>query len=480
MWFLTIESIALLAVATALGLFAGWLVWGGKPAGSLAQAAMASLPGSIPASLSESQSNEAQSNVPDLAALMADDPDEPNEFIVSSRSVVPAGDTWLRPDEIDPGAVSGVVGDELALESDSSLVTQSDLGTRSLLEPHLSAEAPRRGDDEAQGPAHSEVVRSLEQTAAGLRSEIEQLSTQLESREADVVRLKAKLRKAVEEIEKRTALAQAARAELVDHQQLVAQSLASPAAAQPAGQQAGLEVEAQHDDFAPVGTRFTAAEIDELIQAKTASLQIQTSQLERRTALIQSRAEEAEARVVALKAEAAQQQAENEAALAKADREAADRILALEVDLASARQRTNLATQELMGFGSEISLIRDTNAKHLQSVHETMRELQHRLDTTKAALAGRSISSIKPASSPAETHDLPSSSLMILPGMTSSVVDSLAEIGITTLHDVASWTTEDVDHIQSLLPEDPETVERNGWVAAAQRFVDEASLPVEA
>jgi predicted flap endonuclease-1-like 5' DNA nuclease len=480
MWFLTIESIALLAVATALGLFAGWLVWGGKPAASLVQAAKAALPGSTLASVSEGQSNEAHSNVPDLAALMADDPDEPNEFIVSSRSAVPAGDTWLRPDEIDPGAVTGVVGDELALESDSSLGTQLALGTQSLLEPHLSVEASRSGDEKAQGPAHSEVVRSLEQTADGLRREIEQLSTQLESREADVVRLKAKLRKAVEEIEKRTALAQAARAELVDHQQRVAQSLASRAAAQPAGQQARSEVDAQHDDFAPVGTRFTAAEIDELIQAKTASLQIQTSQLERRTALIQSRAEEAEARVVALKAEAAQQQAETEAALAKAEREAADRILALEVDLASARQRTNLATQELMGFGSEISLIRDTNAKHLQSVHETMRDLQHRLDTTKAALAGRSISSMKPASSPQESHDLPSLSLMILPGMTASVVDSLAELGITTLHDVASWTNEDVDHIQSLLPEDPEIVERNGWVAAAQRFVHESSLPVEA
>jgi predicted flap endonuclease-1-like 5' DNA nuclease len=237
-------------------------------------------------------------------------------------------------------------------------------------------------------------------------------------------------------------------------------------------------VAAHHgDDFAPAGTRFTPAEIDELVQARTASLLIQTSQLERRTALIQSRAEEAEARVVALKAEAAQHQFDSEAAFAKAEREAADRILALEVDLASARQRTNVATQELMGFGSEISAIRDTNAKHLQSVHETMRDLQHRLDTTKAALAGRSM----PAAKPSSLLENPSSSspLMALPGMTALVVDSLSELGISTLEDVASWTDEDVDHIQSLLPEDPEIVERNGWVTAAQRALSSLSASTE-
>jgi predicted flap endonuclease-1-like 5' DNA nuclease len=486
-WFLTIESIALLAVATTLGLFAGWLVWGGKPAVSLAKAAPVSSQPSTPATLAEGATATVESKVPDLAALMADDPDGHDEFIMpkvpntftsrnssttsttSSTSGGTTGDTWLTPDEIDPGAAKSLAGNQIALETQPSS-----------LESYLSAETARMGDQPTESTVDPEAIRSLEIVAAQLRSEIEQLSAQLETREADVVRLKAKLRKAVEEIEKRTALAQAARAELVDHQQRLAQSVAASAAAESNVAPAGLSALVEHDDFAPVGTRFTSAEIDELIQAKTASLQIQTSQLERRTALIQSRAEEAEARVVALKAEAAQQQAETEAALAKAEREAADRILALEVDLASARQRANLASQELMGFGSEISVIRDTNAKHLQSVHETMRDLQHRLDTTKAALAGRSVSALKPASSPTGADALPSASLMILPGMTTAIVDSLAELGIVSLDDVASWTNEDVDHIQSLLPEDPEIVQRNGWVTAALRLVHEASISSEA
>lgn len=467
MWFLTIESIALLAVATTLGLFAGWLVWGGKPALSLAQVAQPS----TPASFGSAQSEPAESNVSEVEPFSGNDT---AGSIDSNKAEGLTGDTRLSPEEIDAGAFETLVEDELGVETRPPL-----------LESYVSDETETKtktgnrlvGSDES---TNSEVVRSLELVASQLRTEIDHLSTQLENREADVVRLKAKLRKAVEEIEKRTALAQAARAELVDHQQRLAQNFTLSEPNVVPALQFALTAPEEHDDFAPAGTRFTPAEIDELIQAKTASLLIQTSQLERKTALIQSRAEEAEARVVALKAEAAQHQVESEAAFAKAEHDAADRILALEVDLASARQRTNMATQELMGFGSEISAIRDTNAKHLLSVHETMRELQHRLDTTKAALAGRSISALKPATNVSVDTPSSGSSLMILPGMTALLVDCLAELGISTLEDVASWTKEDVDHIQSLLPEDPEIVDRNGWVTVAQRSLEELSPSPEA
>ncbi len=463
MWFLTIESIALLAVATTLGLFAGWLVWGGKPAVISARA-----PNSAAASLTIAPQALAEPLDPELGTVIDQRDGEPMDPPTMGRLT---SDTRLSPDEIDPGAIEALAESEFGLEAPQGFpgpYRSAPSADETVLDL-LGSSLPDTQDVSAfPSVASSNSVRLLELEAAQLREELDQLSARLETREADVVRLKAKLRKAVEEIEKRTALAQAARAELVEHQQRLAQSQVATS----------TNEGSERDDFAPVGTRFTSAEIDELVQARTASLQIQTSQLERRTALIQSRAEEAEARVVALKAEAARQQAETDAAFAKAEQESADRILALEVDLASARQRTNMATQELMGFGTEISAIRDTNAKHLQSVHETMRDLQHRLDTAKAALAGRSISAVKSATVPATTS-LSDSTLMVLPGMTVSVVDSLAELGIFTLADVASWTNEDVDHIQSLLPENPDIVERNGWVAVAQRSLREPSSQSE-
>jgi predicted flap endonuclease-1-like 5' DNA nuclease len=449
-WFLTIESIALLAVATTLGLFAGWLVWGGKPAASSAQAGKSA--SSTPLISIDSPLHEAS-----IDASTSAEPTV-NKTNNLTNGVEP-DDTWLKPEEIDPGANLSFGQEARTLHTE----TADDQSSFQLVGQR----------DHAAELERSESLRSLELVATNLRSEMEQLSFQLETREADVVRLKAKLRKAVEEIEKRTALAQAVRAELADYQQRLSQSLASSEVNPRSSEFAPAH---EHDDFAPGGTRFTPDEIDELVQARTASLQIQTSQLERRTALIQSRAEEAEARVVALKAEAAQKHEEAEAALAKAEQEATDRILALEIDLASARQRTNLATQELMEFGSEISAIRDTNAKHLQSVHETMRDLQLRLDTTKAALSGRSLSPRKSSVNAIAPVSLHGSALMVLPGMSALVVDSLAELGVSTLEDVASWTQDDVDHIQSLLPEDPGVIERNGWVAAARRSLSEVSL----
>jgi predicted flap endonuclease-1-like 5' DNA nuclease len=484
-WFLTIESIALLVVATTLGLFAGWLVWGGKPAVLAAKVAESSAAQSSVATLAEAD-ERSQGEFGELDADWVVDSVEATRSDTLKARVADRQETVgtrLSAEEIDPEAFGSS-----ALGSTSLATEGSEAGQTPELDYRAFVAAQSRQPESDQlesggtrseaemGPAS--ITESLELVASQLRGEVDQLSAQLETREADVVRLKAKLRKAVEEIEKRTALAQAARAELAEHQRMV-QSLASaqanPTVRSDVSANAVLpSASRDDDDFAPAGTRFTPAEIDELVQARTASLLIQTSQLERRTALIQSRAEEAEARVVALKAEAAQHQSEHDEVLAKAEREAADRILALEVDLASARQRTTMATQELMGFGSEISAIRDTNAKHLQSVHETMRDLQHRLDTAKAALAGRSIPAPKPSSLMAE-HPSSSSVLMALPGMSSMLVDSLAELGISTLEDVASWTDEDVDHIQSLLPEDPEIVERNGWVAAAQRSLSSRS-----
>ncbi len=486
MWFLTIESIALLVVATTLGLFAGWLVWGGKPTVLATKVAESSAAQSSVATLTDVD-ERSQGELDEL------DEDWAVNRIEATRSKI------LKAEEADPNETVGarLSAEEIDPEAfETPALDSVGVAKTEVLEASQTPELDYRAFVEAQSrqPESVEisggtrsasemelgtsVERSRELVVSQLRGEVDQLSTQLETREADVVRLKAKLRKAVEEIEKRTALAQAARAELAEHQRMV-QSLASAQAnltassngSNDAVQPAPSRVD---DDFAPAGTRFTPAEIDELVQARTASLLIQTSQLERRTALIQSRAEEAEARVVALKAEAAQHQSDYDIVLAKAEREAADRILALEVDLASARQRTTVATQELMGFGSEISAIRDTNAKHLQSVHDTMRDLQHRLDTTKAALAGRSAPVPKPSSLMMENPSS-GSALMGLPGMTSVLVESLAELGIATLEDVASWTGEDVDHIQSLLPEDPEIVERNAWVAAAQRLLSSTS-----
>ena len=515
MWFLTIESIALLVVATTLGLFSGWLVWGGKPA--LVSAPVvedtsafeadfvdpAAFDTSADLVVDEQGFDEASQSIAShksgahFAGLLADatddqDVDEFSHLLEGKELGVAAR---LSPAEIDPGAIESVVENEWGIHPSSSNAIGSlgsDTGflsdqTVASALTSLSAENSVAADstdlvsfDADQAVTGTAMSEQAKRRITGLEIDLEAIAERLKTREEDVVRLKAKLRKAVEEIEKRTAGAQAARAELLDYQEQIARDLAAkPVEIEPSN----AASRDGHDDFAPSGTRFTTVEIDELVQARTASLLILTSQLERRTALIQSRAEEAESRVVALKAEAAEYQQETEAALAKAEHDATNRILALEVDLASARQRTNIATRELMGFGSEIAAVRETNAKHLQVVHETMRDLQHRLDATKAALAGRSIAPSTPSSPSAFVSGLVNSrgtSLLALPAMTSTLVDSLAELGVTSLEDVASWTAEDISQIQSWLPEDPEIVERNGWVAVAQLALRENTAPTEA
>ena len=485
MWFLTIESIALLAIATTLGLFSGWLVWGGRPAVIAATPAMYSsalvpIPSVSDLTPSDDDEDDFDAAFPAARILEAAKAEKARKLHEAAR---------LTAAEIDPESAALALEDSVLETAQDSPKLADEAQDAFGSQPHV--DQPRGGNSEAHAwsalraeqPTQLEtkftnVTNTAQLRLAELETDLADINERLATREADVVRLKAKLRKAVEEIEKRTALAQTARAELVDYQQRLAQR-DHESSFRP---QQALAADSANDDFGPTGTRFTPAEIDELVQARTASLHIQTSQLERRTALIQSRAEEAEALVVALKAEAAHHQVEAESILAKAEHDANNRILALEVDLASARQRTNMATQELMGFGSEISAIRDTNAKHLQSVHETMQDLQHRLDTTKAALAGRSISSVKAPDAEAPMSDssgLESSSLLVLPGTTATLVEALGELGITSLADVAVWTAEDVKHIQSLLPEDPEVVERNGWVLEAQRRLRETSAPTE-
>jgi hypothetical protein len=507
LWFLTIESIALLAIATTLGLFSGWLVWGGRPAVIAPPTPLLAIPSVSDLTPTSTDDDEFALEFPAARILEAAKADKARKLSEAAR---------LTAAEIDPEAAEQEATLDSAVDRNSSLVplqtNEAELvavtSPLSLLSAtpvvqllsntidgtaaadvngpqNLSSTTEANGSNGNNTTNATNATKATNATnatntaqlrIAELESDLSNINERLTIREADVVRLKTKLRKAVEEIEKRTALAQAARAELVDHQQLLARSITESTS----GSQQAFAATAEHDDFAPAGTRFTPAEIDELVQARTASLHIQTSQLERRTALIQSRAEEAEARVIVLKAEVSQTQADAEAMLAKAEHDANNRILSLEVDLASARQRTNMATQELMGFGSEISAIRDTNAKHLQSVHETMRDLQHRLDTTKAALAGRSIPAVQSSNAESVVDGNGQSSLLVLPGMTATLIDALAELGVRSLHDVSSWTTEDVEHMQSWLPEDPAIVERNGWVAFAQRSLRENSASRDA
>ena len=498
MWFLTIESIALLAIATTLGLFSGWLVWGGRPAVIAPPTPLLAIPSVSDLTPTSTDDDEFALEFPAARILEAAKADKARKLSDAAR---------LTAAEIDPEAAEQEATLDSAVDRNSSLVplqtneaelvavtsplslfsatpvvqllsnTIDGTAAADVNGPqNLSSTTEANGTNGNNATNATNATNTAQLRIAELESDLGNINERLTIREADVVRLKTKLRKAVEEIEKRTALAQAARAELVDHQQLLARSITESTS----GSQQAFAATAEHDDFAPAGTRFTPAEIDELVQARTASLHIQTSQLERRTALIQSRAEEAEARVIVLRAEVSQTQADAEAMLAKAEHDANNRILSLEVDLASARQRTNMATQELMGFGSEISAIRDTNAKHLQSVHETMRDLQHRLDTTKAALAGRSIPAVQSSNAESVVDGNGQSSLLVLPGMTATLIDALAELGVRSLHDVSSWTTEDVEHMQSWLPEDPAIVERNGWVAFAQRSLRENSASRDA
>ncbi len=341
-----------------------------------------------------------------------------------------------------------------------------------------------------------------------LEAEMTDVRELLGQREADVTRLRGKLRLAATELEKRAnqvSSARRAHAELSDQfddmhlrladaeaERLRLQTLADDAVNNPtlwASEAANRNVEAalsaktsehQQEIADLLGTHETKlSELEQLhatrlgdltkanvdkelqiadLQQQLVDVQDSRSDLEDKFHALDQRVEVAETETVRVLTES-----KNLEAKLRQD------IQQREIELSSARLRTESARNELGVISTELVDFRKRNTELLQDSHNRLSGLTGRVETAHSILSGQSKKATPSAGQgfPAAPGD----DLLVLPGMTAEIVSHLRELEVNSLSDVASWTDEDVKQFETWLPDHPGIVSANDWVGRARSAI---------
>ena len=416
MWFFIFESLALLSIASVVGVVAGFLVWGGRPTPAPSSAAAV---GADQAHL-WAEINSRNADVERLRHKL-------------KRAVV----------ELERRAQQVVA----AREAHDNLLVQVDtLGAQLAIaqdaHPFVSGGISESGGS-GQALGDEERVQ-LEQQVADHRARLQQ-------QQAEQAASSARIAHAEEERKLAQAELARARAEASDARTQV--------------QELESQLHAVDDDLRRAREQLTQTE--------------------------------AEASDLQQKADECHQQ------LATAEHTYEGRLASLEVDLSSARLRTETASGELLAFRNDLGQLHDANARHLADSHTTIGALRARLDRASAALTASTTpqqstvhpaeaepvapaakTSGPPAAIEASTASAPPASgapvidlrnLQLLPGVDQNIAGHLEELGVESLTDIAEWTESDVERFQAWLPDHPRIVADNDWVAVAVRLVAQSS-----
>jgi predicted flap endonuclease-1-like 5' DNA nuclease len=152
-----------------------------------------------------------------------------------------------------------------------------------------------------------------------------------------------------------------------------------------------------------------------------------------------------------------------------------------EIELSSARLRTESARNELAVISTELVEFRKRNNELLQDSHTRLSGLTGRVDTAHSILSGQTKTASPSTSGTAAqaTHattsrmgDAGSDELLVLPGMTPEIAHHLRELEVRNLADVASWTAADVTQYEAWLPDHPGIIRSNDWVGQAKAALD--------
>ena len=468
MWFFLVQTLGALAAAMGLGLLAGWLLFGGPgsahrsknpleasdPTGT-ARLTTGDVSGIAPVSDNEDIRSVAQlsqlGSADERVSLIGGSPGE--TFAPASRSdrtsTTEADSLSSAPTIGTTSATTDVptIGTTNAtMHAATDATTHASEGAVS--EPSGSVEyAPFEpfGPDAMTGSSGG-PERTIDDFGSGgvsPRWEVEELESELEARTADVARLKLKLRKAVEEIEKRTAHAAAAR-EARDEERRRSIELAE----QLAMATAQLTLANSHEARSLVDKKnLEGLEADlELAKHRAGELTIEVEELTRSHAELQSSSE--------------------------AERQA------LSIEAASLRLRTEGALDQLNEFSREIAGFHAEHAQHLARSQQLTVELQAKLSAARAALSGRALThaagpqgaTLVLPSGPAAIHD-DTADLTQLPGLSKEIANQLSELGVSSVGEIAAWSAHDVRRMQEWLPEYPNIVTENRWVDHARGLV---------
>lgn len=338
-------------------------------------------------------------------------------------------------------------------------------------------------------------IAEVEENQRVAENELSQASELLVAREADVARLRGKLRLAATELEKRATQVAAARRAFGDVTGRLNDSIAEHASTEAERLRLSqLAEEAINNPTLWAGEadlRRVEAEVAERMKAVTAELDERALDLERaQSELAESdrRASDAEDRridaleqvdrmvVRADSAEAEALRVRNESE--QSQKSFADRISELELDLSSNRLRSESVRNEISAIAAEIDDFRERNTASLQDAHTRLVDLRSRVETARTILSGASAKSTGggPGGSSADlmaAGGKGADELVTLPGMNEQIHSHLQELGVRSLADVAGWSETDVHQYSDWLSDHPNVIRDNDWVGYARRLITE-------
>ncbi len=355
--------------------------------------------------------------------------------------------------------------------------------------------------------AQSEAVqRELEDDVNAIRDVLEQ-------READVTRLRGKLRLAATELEKRANQVSSARRahseisaqlsdvalrfEAVELENARLQALADDAVNNPtlwAAEAASRSVDAalaeqsaKHQTETESLVRAQEAQLSEnerahvnriselaqLVEDKEheiAEIKVRISGLEDENADSVARSQELLDRVDVAETESVRVRTESQ----QLERELREQVQQLELEVSSVRLRTDSARNELGTIAKELVEFRQRNTALLQDAHTRLGGLSGRIETAHSILSGQSKASTVRSTGPLLASATASSDdeLLELPGMNAELANHLRELEVRGLADVAAWSDADVRQFESWLPDQPDVIRSNDWVGYARSAIE--------
>jgi chromosome segregation ATPase len=367
------------------------------------------------------------------------------------------------------------------------------------------------------GGGSTKIAESVAEQQA-LEEELTDVRELLGQRESDVTRLRGKLRLAATELEKRAnqvSSARRAHAEIanqfadmenrlstVEAERMRLQTLTEEAATNPtlwaaeannrsveaaiaernAAHETKLaEVTSIHDrNVAEMTSRYEAGlvELESKHEARVAELsgvvadrERSLTELQQRLVAAEDARSDAEGQVQDLNQRVDAAETEVVRVLSEAkklERDLRQDVQQREIELSSARLRTESARNELGVISTELVEFRKRNTELLQDSHTRLSGLTGRVDTAHSILSGQSKSASGASSARASSTNTSDDELMLLPGMTPEIASHLRELEVRSLADVASWTAADVKQYETWLPDHPEIVSSNDWVGRAK------------
>ena len=140
--------------------------------------------------------------------------------------------------------------------------------------------------------------------------------------------------------------------------------------------------------------------------------------------------------------------------------------------LSASHAFADAAADHLGRLQREFRAVQERSTAHLESTRSAMADLDRQLAAAHATLNDADPPTFaEPASSVPD-----SMGLLGLPGMTEGLAQHLHELGVSSIADVAGWSSDDVERIAAWLPENPDVITANDWVASARALLPGGSV----